>query len=97
MSISGNRMNLPPIVQRYEAPSLDHDTNPTILNAIDPLHNIIDPSRRKKHHYIFETKDWNAGSERFNPSAPALCLPVARTSSSENRAAFPCFVASMMF
>lgn len=78
MSISGNRMNLPPIVQRYETPSLDYAPNPAILSAIDPLHNIIDPSRRKKHPYIYETKDWNAGSERFNLSAPALCLPVLK-------------------
>lgn len=78
MSISGNRMNLPPIVQRYEAPTLDHDTNPAILTAIDPLYRIIDPSRRKKHPYIFETKDWNAGSEKFNRTAPALCLPVLK-------------------
>lgn len=78
MSISGNRMNLPPIVQRYEQPTLDHDTNPKILSAINPLHSIIDPSRRKKHPYIFETRDWNAGSEKFNLRAPALCLPVLK-------------------
>lgn len=78
MSISGNRMNLPPVVQRYEQPSLDHDTNPRILTAIDPLHFVIDPSRRKKHPYIYETKDWNVGSERFNLKAPAKCLPVLK-------------------
>lgn len=78
MSISGNRMNLPPIVQRFEQSSLDHDTNPKILKAINPLYNIIDPSRRKKHPYIFEARDWNAGSEKFNLRAPALCLPVLK-------------------
>lgn len=78
MSISGNRMNLPPVVQRYEAPSLDHDTNPKILTAINPLYKVIDPSRRKKHPYLFENKDWNAGSEKLNLSAPAKCLPVYR-------------------
>jgi hypothetical protein len=78
MSISGNRMNLPPIVQRFEAPSLDHATNPKILTAIDPLYNIIDPKRRKKHPYLYEAKDWNAGSEKFNSTAPALCLPVLK-------------------
>lgn len=78
MSISGNRMNLPPVVQRYEQSSLDHDTNPKILTAIDPFYRIIDPTRRKKHPYIFETKDWNKGSEKFNQTAPALCLPVLK-------------------
>lgn len=78
MSISGNRMNLPPVVQRYEQPTLDHDTNPRILHAIDPLHGIIDPTRRKKHPYIFENKNWNEGSERFHLNAPAKCLPVLK-------------------
>lgn len=78
MSISGNRMNLPPVVQRYEAPSLDHDTNPKILNAIDPYYKVIDPTRRKKHPYLYEAHDWNAGKDRLHLSAPALCLPVLK-------------------
>lgn len=78
MSISGNRMNLPPVVQRYEQPSLDHDTHPKILDAIDPYYKIIDPTRRKKHPYLYEAKDWNAGKEKLNLTAPSLCLPVLR-------------------
>lgn len=78
MSISGNRMNLPPVVQRYETPSLDHDTHPTILNAVDPYYKLRDPTRRKKHPYLFETHDWNAGKDKLNLSAPALCLPVLK-------------------
>lgn len=84
MSISGNRMNLPPVVQRYEAPALDHDTNPKILEAIDPYYKIIDPTRRKKHPYLYETKDWNAGNEKLNLTAPALCLPVYKKAQLSN-------------